>query len=308
MSGEASADGRSVFRFRRLEKPEEFRAAEEVQRQAGGPEAESVVGAATQRAVQDHGGFVLGAFVDIYLAGVSIGFLGWDGAQLYHYVQATAVRPEYQNHHVGFRLNAFLREEVMRQGLPWVRGTIDPLASRAAQLGVHRLGARPDKYLVHYFGQVDRGSGHGTETDRLRLTWELDSPNTESRLAGTLPSPEQGRARWEKGAALIETELSEEGFRRPTAVSEVSGPEANLEVPFDLAAIREHAPASLRPWRHAVRDAFRAAFDLGYEVDDFFVLPIEHERRSFYLLHPRSPTGAGSPKPETLGSTPTKPP
>jgi predicted GNAT superfamily acetyltransferase len=289
----AAASGPKVgFRLRRLDKPEEFRAAEELQREAYGMEGETPVAATVQRAAQDHGGLVLGAFADIYLAGVVIGFLGWDGQELYHYAHALAVRPEYQNHHLGFQLSAFLREEVLRQGLPRARWWMDPLASHAAHLAVHRLGAVPDRYRPHYYGQLDSAANQGIETDRVGIFWDLAAPATEARMAGNLPSAEAMRARWEASGALVETELSDEGLRRPVTVAEPDRPSAHLEIPFDLGIIQQHSPAGARTWRHAVRDAFRAAFDLGYRVDDFVVLNLEHERRSFYLLRAPEPAPA----------------
>ena len=278
------APSRPGFKFRRLDKPEEFRAAAELQVKSAGGAEELVAAPGLLREVQDHGGMVLGAFADIYLAGVSAGVLGWDGTQLYHFSHVTAVRPEYQNHHLGFQLGAYLREEVLLQGLPVVRTTIDPLRSRAAHLAIRRLGAMPERYHPHYFGQLERGGGAGSESDRLRLRWELATPRTEQRLAGTVPAPEEDRARFARSSAIVETELSEEGFRRPTSVTEPDSGEAHLEIPFDLDAVEEHAPALLRAWRHAVRDAFRAAFDVGYTADDFVTLSIDHERRGFYLL------------------------
>jgi predicted GNAT superfamily acetyltransferase len=290
---------RGGFRFRRLQKPEEFRAAEEIQREALGMEGESPTAVTVQRAFQDHGGQVLGAFADIYLAGVTVGFLGWDGGQLYHFTQVTVVRPEYQNHHVGFQLSAFLREEVLRQGLPLIRGLLDPLQSRAAHLALRRLGAVPDQYYTHLYGQLDAASDRGLETDRMRWSWALSSPSTEVRMAGQLPTVQEDQARFERSSAIIETEVSDEGFRRPAVVAEPEGPLAHLEIPFDLGVVRDNAPTLLRPWRHAVRDAFRAALDLGYQADDFAVINLEHERRSFYFL---TKTEAPSPAkpPENL--------
>ncbi|MHB8351862.1 MAG: GNAT family N-acetyltransferase [Thermoplasmata archaeon] len=285
----AVGGSRSGFRFRRLEKPEEFRAAEELQRQAYGLEGALPLGATFQRMVQDHGGLVLGAFADIYLAGLTAGFLGWDGTQLYHCTVTTAVRPEYQNHAVGFRLHTYLREEVLAQGLPRIVGTFDPLQSRAAHLILRRLGAVPERYLTHYFGQLDSRSDRGIETDRVRFRWDLALPAVEARLAAPRPPSEEDRNRWTGSMAVVETTVSEEGFRRPASVGEPSGGSAHLEIPFDLEAIRQNAPALLRPWRHAVRDGFRAALDLGWQVDDFVVLTLEHERRGFYLLRPPAP-------------------
>jgi len=282
---ETAVDGQVAgFRFRRLQKPEEFRQAEELQRLALGPDAVGVVPAPLQRSLQDHGGLVLGAFADIYLAGCAVSTIGWDGTTLYHYSHLTAVRPEYRNHQLGFRLKAYQRDEVLGLGLSEVRWVFDPLVSRNAWLYVHRIGATPDRYLPHYFGQLPEAEGAGVETDRLRCRWEIASPRVEQRLAAPPPDPEDVRRRWTAAEPLVETEPSESGLRLPSAVVEPSRPTAHLEIPFDLALIREHEPAALRRWRHAVRDAFRAAFDLGYVVEDFARVSVDHERRSFYLL------------------------
>ncbi len=271
------------FRFRKLEKPEEFRQLAEVHRAVWGDEG---VPLTLQRALQDNGGLVLGAFADIYLAGFALSLIGWDGTTLYHYSHATAVRPEYQNHQLGFRLKAFQRDEVLKLGLSEIRWTFDPLQSRNAWLNVRRLGGRPDRYYIHYYGQMADTINREMETDRVRLRWEIASPQVEERVGGKTPTVEEDRDRWNRSVAIVETEVGEKGLRMPTVVAEPSGERAHLEIPFDLATVREHEPAALRQWRHAVRDGFRAAFDLGYRVDDFAVVTADHERRSFYFLSP----------------------
>jgi len=278
------------FRFRKLEKPEEFRQVAEVHRAVWGDEG---VPTTLQRALQDNGGLVLGAFADIYLAGFALSVLGWDGTTLYQYSHATAVRPEYQNHHLGLRLKAFQRDEVLKLGLSEIRWTFDPLQSRNARLNVRLLGGIPDRYYIHYYGQMPDLLNRDLESDRVRLRWEIASPGVEERLAGKAPSPEEDLARWKRSSAIVETEVGEKGLRVPTAVAEPDGAPAHLEIPFDLAAVREHEPSSLRSWRHAVRDGFRAAFDVGYRVDDFAVVTAGHERRSFYFLSPL-PKGSGA--------------
>jgi predicted GNAT superfamily acetyltransferase len=241
------------------------------------------------RALQDNGGLVVGAFADIYLAGFAASLIGWDGVTLYHYSHLTAVRPEYQNHHLGFRLKAFQRDEVLRLGLQEVRWAFDPLQSRGAWLNVRRLGARPDRYYSHYYGQLADAVNQGLETDRMRVVWSIASPEVEARMAGRYPSVDEDRKRWVASSAIVETEPGESGIRVPTAVGEPTGESAHLEIPFDLALVREHEPQSLRRWRHASRDAFRAAADLGYLVNDFSVISADHERRSFYFLRRGSP-------------------
>ena len=304
----APREPKESIRYRRLGKPEEFRQVEEVQRAAFGLGPEGTLPPPLQRALQDNGGLVLGAFVDITLVGFSLGFLGWDGRQLYHYSHMTAVRPEYQNHHVGSRLKGYQREEVLAQGLTEMRWTFDPLQSRNALLNVRRLGAYPTSYLPHYYGRLDDAVNRELETDRVIVRWELSSERVVDRLAGGTPTPADDRARWDRSLAMVETEPGESGIRLPTAVGEPSGPSAHLEIPFDLDLVRQHEPKSLWRWRHAVRDAFRAAYDLRYRVDDFAVVSTEHERRSFYFLSPgpKEDPAAVGPPPEAAGA-PEKP-
>lgn len=298
MSGAGVSGEIRGFRFRKLEKPEEFRHLEEVHRAVWGDEG---VPTTLQRALQDNGGLVLGAFADIYLAGFALSLIGWDGTSLYHYSHLTAVRPEYQNHHLGFRLKAFQRDEVLKLGLSEIRWTFDPLQSRNAWLNVRRLGGTPDRYFIHYYGQMADTINAGMETDRVRVRWELSSPHVEERVAGKTPTAEEDHDRWKRSVAIVETEVGDKGFRSPTAVAEPTGGPAHLEIPFDLSAIREHEPAAMRTWRHAVRDAFRAAFDMHYRVEDFAVVTNDHERRSFYFLAP-APAEAGPPVPPPAGS------
>jgi chorismate synthase len=281
------------FQFRPIQKPEEFRAVEEVQRAAWGLTEEPPVPSPIQRAIQDNGGLVLGAFADIHLAGFAMGFLGWDGTTLYHYSHMTAVRPEYQNHRLGFRLKSMQRDEVMKQGLSLVRWTFDPLQSRNARLNVRKLGAVIDRYFVHYYGQMGSEVNRGLESDRVRVSWAVATPEVEERLTGKLPSAQDDERRLAASEAIIETEVGDSGLRIPTAVSEPSAEQAHLEIPFDLTAVRDNEPKSLTPWRHATRDAFRAALDTRYRVDDFAVVSLDHERRSFYFLS-RPPPAPGA--------------
>jgi chorismate synthase len=297
MSGAGVSDKVEGFRFRRLGKPEEFRQIDEVEQAIGGPETTvPALPVPLLRALQDNGGLVLGAFADIYLAGFTVSLIGWDGVTLYHYSHLTAVRPEYQNHRLGFRLKALQRDEVLKLGLAEIRWVFDPLQSRAAWLSVHRLGARPGRYYTHYYGQLADAANQGLETDRVRAVWSITTPAVEARIGGSYPTPAEDQQRWSSSTAIVETEPGESGIRVPTAVGEPSGTSAHLEIPFDLALVRQHEPTALRRWRHAVRDAFRAAADVGYVIDDFSVVSADHERRSFYFLSP-APSETTPPAP-----------
>ena len=292
------------FHLRRLNKPEEYRAAEDVHRLASGLGEEVPVGGPLLRAIQDQGGLVVGAFADIHLAGFAVGFLGWDGQSLYHYAHLVAVRPEYQHHRVGFRLMSFQRDEVVGQGLTSMRWTFDPLQSHHAFLFLRRLGAAIDGYHVHYYGQLATDPDRGSETDRVHASWALTDANVEQRLAGQLPSTADDARAVETAVPIVETDLGEHGLRIPTGVTEPSAPAVHLEIPFDITAIRTHEPASVRTWRHATRDAFRSALDSGYVIDDFAVVRVDRERRSFYLLRRRPATPPAAPSATSGGAAP----
>lgn len=280
--------------------------AEDLQTRAWGLGSSGAVPVPLQRAIQDNGGLVLGAFLDIHLVGFNLAFVGWDGQELYYYSHLNAVLPEYRNHKLGFRLKVYQREEVLKQGLAKIRWVLDPVHAKTAHLTVRRLGARPDKFLIHYYGAQDSQSDKGSPTDRLRVTWTLQDSEVVRRLEGHHPTAEDDAARVKASTNLLETEVGEAGQRRPVSVHEPeeAHTSAVLEVPFDWDVLRENQPSDQWPWRQATREAFRAAFDQGWQIDDFVVLPINHERRAFYLL---SPPATSKPTPAAAGATPPSP-
>jgi predicted GNAT superfamily acetyltransferase len=272
------------IRLQRLETPEECRAVEEVQRAAWGFATDGPVPAAIQRAIAHNGGLLLGAFEGAQLIGFALGFLGREGPKLYHYSHMTAVRPEAQNRHVGFALKVFQRQEVLRQDLSEVRWTFDPLQSKNALLNVRRLGGVPDRYYPRYYGMMADAINEGLETDRLRLIWPLNDPRVVARLGGRLPAPADDGSRYRSSSALVETVIGPSGLRRPGTVRPPVGPRLHLEIPYDLGSVRSRDPGGSRRWRELTREAFTAALEAGYRVDDFAVVPLAGERRSFYFF------------------------
>jgi chorismate synthase len=279
--GDLAAPG---LRLRRLETPEECRAVEEVQRVAWGFSTDGPVPSAIQRAIAHNGGLLLGAYEGANLVGFALGFLGREGSKLYHYSHMTAVRPEAQNRHVGFALKAFQRQEVLRQDLTEVRWTFDPLQSKNALLNLRRLGGVPDRYYPRYYGVMADAINEGLETDRLRLIWPLNDPRVVARLEGHLPTPAEDEHRFRSSSALVETAIGPSELRRPRSARPPAGPALHLEIPYDLGSVRTRDPGGARRWREVTREAFTVALDAGYRVDDFAVIPLAGERRSFYFL------------------------
>jgi len=288
----ASDQSTTPVDIHRLESPEEYRAVEAVQREAWGFTSDSPVPAPIQRAINDNGGLVLGAFAGSELIGFTFGFVGREEGKLFHYSHMTAVRPPWQNRHVGLALKSRQREEVLRQGLDEVRWTYDPLQSKNAGLNVRRLGGRPDRYLPHYYGVMADAINQDLETDRVRLVWQLNDPRVEERLRGHLPLPTNEEDRLRSSEPLIETARGPNGVRQPMALRAPSSLSLNLEIPADLASARARDRDEARHWREATREAFMRALAAGYTVDDFAVVSLGDERRSFYFLERRPEAGA----------------
>ncbi len=270
--------------IRRLESSEEFRAVEDVQRDAWGLGTEPPVPATILRAFQDNGGLLLGAFDGPRMVGFTMGFLGRERGATFHYSHMTAVRRAAQNRHLGFELKCRQREEVLASGLEEIRWTFDPLQSKNARLNVRRLGGRSSLYLPRYYGPMSDAINAGLETDRLLLRWPIASRRVGERLGRPVPDAEADAALWRRSRALLESSVRPNGVRVPGRALSPEGPSVHLEIPFDLSRMRSADPDAVRRWRTVTRAAFEDAFRSGYVVDDFLVREIDGERRSFYVL------------------------
>ena len=284
MSASSGRERRPGVTFRHLEVPDEFRAVEEVQRDAGGRGSEPPVPAAILRACEDNGGLMLGAFAGDRLLGFTMGFLGREDSATFHYSHMTAVRRAEQRHRLGYELKLYQREEVLRQGLDEVRWTFDPLQCKNASLNVHRLGGRPTRYLPRYYGVMADAINAGLETDRFLLVWSLTSARVRDRLSSPPDDPDSLAVRVRAARSVLETSIRPNGVRYPSGRVAAEGPAVSIEIPADLGRVRSADPAAARAWREATREAFQEALRAGYVVDDVVRSTIEGEERCFYLL------------------------
>jgi predicted GNAT superfamily acetyltransferase len=111
--------------------------------------------------------------------------------------------------------------------------TFDPLQSRNAHLNFAKLGVTADRYYVDYYGTTSSFL-HRYGTDRLWVTWWLQSERVESRL-------------------------------RLEAIPERIGErDVVIEIPTEITSDHEH-------WRVKTREAFTCALDDGYVVEEFYV-------------------------------------
>ncbi len=152
----------------------------------------------------------------------------------------------------------------MAKGIDRITWTFDPLQSRNAYLNFAKLGVKADRYKVNYYGETSSFL-HSIGTDRLWVTWELESDRVRQRLEGfsgnSLPATEVDRA-----TILLRHGESKEPILRNDSPSENG---AVIEIPLDINALIANDIGLAVRWREATRHVFPSLLDEGYYVEQF---------------------------------------
>jgi predicted GNAT superfamily acetyltransferase len=267
--------------IRRAAGAAEYASLQEAQRRAWGITRDGyVVPVATMVGAQLHGGLVLGAFLPSGEAvGLSFAFLGEVEGRLCLYSQLTGVVPGYQGHGLGHRLKMAQWEHARARGLPLLAWAFDPLQAGNAHFNLAKLGVTSRRYVQDMYGPRTDALNAGAPTDRLIVEWSTEprvAPNLSPDLAERLPrliagSPDDADLRFDEDALASE----------PSRVL--------LEIPAEMARLRQGESARADRWQTAVRAAFLAAFAAGYAVVGFHRQEGSGGRRCFYLLERPSP-------------------
>src|SRR5580658_10461727 len=129
------------------------------------------------------GGQILAAFDRGKMVGFTLALAGTRGGKPFLHSHMTAVLPEYQNRGVGRRLKLFQRVDALKNGLPLVEWTFDPLELKNAHFNLNRLGAVVRRYIPNCYGVTESPLHAGLPTDRLVAEWWLDSDRVINILA-----------------------------------------------------------------------------------------------------------------------------
>lgn len=264
--------------IRNIETIAEIREVERLQREVWGVSDLEVVPLSQLVAAMESGGVLIGAFDGRRLAGFVYGFLGLEGDVTVHHSHLLAVRPEYRGCDLGFRLKCEQRLRVIEQGIDVMTWTFDPLQSLNARFNFGKLGVIADRYVPDLYGTEAESFLHQNGTDRFWVTWQLTSARVERRLAGEEPAGTDAElpvlvAACEMGSpqlANANTALASERFA--------------IEIPRDIGAIERADAKVARNWRTVTRDAFTAAIDAGFVVEDFVVGTGEGFQTGSYIL------------------------
>lgn len=217
--------------IRDIEDLAEMREVEQLQREIWGVEDLEIYPTLALKPQQDVGAILIGAFAEGRMVGFVFGFPGILNGETIIHSDMLGVVPAYRSHNLGFLLKCAQREAAIARGVKRITWTFDPLQSRNAHLNFAKLGVFADRYYVDYYGTTSSFL-HRYGTDRLWVTWLLQSERVESRL-------------------------------RQEAIPELAG-DLVIEIPAEITSDHEH-------WRMKTRKEFTRAIDEGYVVEEFYV-------------------------------------
>ena len=211
------------------------------------------------------GGVLIGAYDGSELVGFAYGFPGYEHGEATHHSHMLAVRPEYRNLNLGFKLKLAQRDRVLSRGVKRITWTFDPLQSRNAYFNFAKLGVIADSYRVDFYGATTSSFLHQAGTDRLWVTWLIDSERVHQRLGN------QDRS---TAAPADVLQVLRVGLDLRPESDELSSiwkqDELAIEIPANVEALQVAEPDLVVEWRMATRHAFVAAMTSGYVVEEFY--------------------------------------
>ncbi len=211
-------------------------------------------------AVKQAGGVLIGAFDGNTLVGFVYGFVGFEHGVTTHHSHMLAVKANYREHHLGYKLKLAQREFVLAQGIEEMTWTFDPLQSLNAYFNFSRLGVVSNCYLIDFYGAQAASSLHQNGTDRLWVTWPLKKSRVIERLSGKAATIDLNNV-----GPLVE--MNENTAPKLYELSSVA--EAFIEIPARIVEIERKSLALAAEWREATRKAFTEALAAGFIVTGF---------------------------------------
>ena len=255
------------MQIRKIETLAEMREVERLQREIWGVDDLEVYPALALKPQTEVGAVLIGAFDEERLVGFVFGFPGiLDGETIIH-SDMLGISEGYRSHNLGYLLKLAQREAAIERDVKRITWTFDPLQSRNAHFNFSKLGVIADRYYVDYYG-VTSSFLHRFGTDRLWVTWLLNSERVKLRIEGLVKPSAPGDL--DQIPHLVRV-----GDDAEPITSSDYGTEVVIEIPTEITANQEL-------WREATRKAFTSAIDKRYVVEGFYVS--EERKAGSYLL------------------------
>jgi len=262
-----TVDASTAISIREVEGIAEMREVEELQKEVWGMGDREVVPIMNLIAVKESGGALIGAFDGDTMVGFAYGFGGCEHGRMSLHSHMAAVKSQYRNFNLGYRLKLAQREHALAKGLTLMTWTFDPLQSLNAHFNFSKLGVVCDSYRINFYGDASSSYLHRTGTDRLWVSWLLDSQRVKERLAGTA-QPESLGALFESLTPLVR--VKEDGSpQREDLAQGLAREYALIEVPGNIVSLQQRDPELGVEWREATREAFTSAISAGFLVEEF---------------------------------------
>ncbi len=260
-----STGGHSI---RELHSPADYQACLTLQRATWGEHFSELVPMSTVKLAQRLGGIAAGAFSPAgELLGFVFGMTGTENGLPIHWSDMLAVRADARDQGIGEALKRYQRETLLGRNVHIMRWTFDPLESRNAHINFARLGVVAREYVRDLYGPSDSPLHAGIGTDRLVVTWPLDSQRVAARLAGqSSPNPPDA---W-RAAPLINPVTT--ASNRPVSSAaqlDLDGAALRLAIPLDIQMLKAADPQLALAWRQHTRAAFEHYLAREYLVTEY---------------------------------------
>ena len=277
-----------MVQIRELQQFVEFEQCVELQRIIWGFDDRDLIPARMMTTVQQHAGFVAGAFEGERVVGFLFAVPSIHDNRCAQHSQMLGILEEYRDRGFGRMLKLAQYVDAQTRGISLITWTFDPLEARNAFLNLNRLGAISQTYYVNLYGERTSSDLHsGLGTDRFLAEWRIGGTRVERILSGTDPTPP-------KHAELPRVLSWNKGSRFLPAEAQLNRMELQLlaEVPPDTQRLKQLDRQGAVRWREVTRVLFQHYFDRGYWIkalvrsDEVLPLPNYDFRRTFFLLEP----------------------
>ena len=280
----SSATEKSNIIIRDIDLISEMRDVESLQKEVWGCDDRDIVPLTLLAATREIGAILVGAFDGPFLIGFAYSLVGREGECMVHHSHMLAVRPNYRNLNLGYKLKLAQRDRALAQGITRMTWTFDPLQSLNAHFNFAKLGVVSDTYKMNFYGEATSSPLHqiGIGTDRLWVTWPLDSRRVQERLQ----TKDQSKTlNFDLAAIACLVQVGPNYVAQRSQPSEVLGQkDVAIEIPADINALQRERPELAGGWREATRWAFREATASGYRIEEFCGATRRDEPVGVYVL------------------------
>ena len=220
-------------------------------------------------------GVVLGAYDGNQMIGFVYSLPGTYHGKQVQWSHMLAVRREYQNSDIGYRLKMAQYRMSQEKNYEVIEWTYDPLESRNSHFNLKKLGCTAHEYEINIYGETSSPLHSGMPTDRLIADWQIPPLRKSMPDWSELPEPP---------ALITVTKFVEEQLFLEDVRLDSTGEFLFLEIPESIQALKQKSREAALLWRLKTREAFLHYFMKGYEAYSFLRWTHSLPHRSFYIL------------------------